>query len=537
MKRNAIRSKLLQMIIAFILIAALVGVYFTVLGASAVRTDEQLKAERATYAILNYEKMKELARIERESEISDLFHKDEEEDISKAVLSYNIKGLDEAEDYILVTGAGNGGYAIYAKDNLELLEFSPFCESPYKTVEKDKAYYGGPMSYYEKKNEVLKNIDTGEAVTVEEANEIAASLKDVQQAIKQERVAEKQTEAEEVSQIGKESLSTQHADTGATSDDTIDLVKRSVQVISQKLISDYKYFMLNPYHHNNNDPNHGTCVPVAMQLLLGYNNWSKDGRLITNNEYLEGRDIDNNGELNNPYSYDSISTTEKYFDLLHTILGEHLLGDLHIDADRAFGNYLKDYVEPDVSQHITHGYNYLTVHELVNEINADRPVMASIRTGVLEYHMIIVYGMQTIRMNGNNIEGYISHFGWQGNKYYAWVNKSFYNGYLYFRVNHSHTDEVLESDSHVVKCIDCNRIKYNNRHIYSEKYETFNINLHNAWCKCGEMTVLAHRKEYTPLNNIKHTITCTLCELNESENHFFKQDRPYCFLCDYVKGA
>lgn len=537
MKRNAIRSKLLQMIIAFILIAALVGGYFTVLGASAVRTDEQLKAERATYAILNYEKMKELARIERESEISDLFHKDEEEDISKAVLSYNIKGLNEAEDYILVTGAGNGGYAIYAKDNLELLEFSPFCESPYKTVEKDKAYYGGPMSYYEKKNEVLKNIDTGEEITVEKANEIAASLKDVEQAIKQERVAEKQTEAEEVSQIGKGNLNLQHADTGAASDDAIDLVKRSVQVVSQKLISDYKYFMLNPYHHNNNDPNHGTCVPVAMQLLLGYNNWSKDGRLITNNEYLMGRNIENNTNLNNPYSYDSISTTEKYFELLHTILGEHLLGDLHIDADRAFGNYLKDYVETDVSQYITHGYNYLTVHDLVNEINADRPVMASIRTGVLEYHMIIVYGMQTIRMNGNNIEGYISHFGWQGNKYYAWVNKSFYNGYLYFRVNHSHTDEVLEADSHVVKCTVCNRIKFNNQHIYNGKSEKISHRFHTTECKCGDKKSFLHENDYIAVNENIHSRVCVKCDYTINENHLFKQSRRNCYYCDYVKGA
>lgn len=340
MKRNAIRSKLLQMIIAFILIAALVGVYFTVLGASAVRTDEQLKAERATYVLLNYEKMKELARIEKESEISDLFHKDDEEDISKAVLSYNIKGLDEAEDYILVTGAGNGGYAVYAKDSLELLEFSPFCESPYKTVEKDKAYYGGPMSYYEKKNEVLKNIDTGEEITVEKANEIATSLKDVEQAIKQERAVEKQTEAEEVSQIGKESLNLQQA----TSDDVIK-EKDMTGIVSQKLISDYKYFTLNPYHHNNEVEE---CAGVALQLLLGYNNWSKDGRLITNNDYLMGRNIENNTNLNNPYSYDSISTTEAFFECIYSKIYNGVLNNTIFDIERGVTKYLSENTSSEV---------------------------------------------------------------------------------------------------------------------------------------------------------------------------------------------
>lgn len=529
MKRNAIRSKLLQMIIAFILIAALVGVYFTVLGASAVRTDEQLKAERATYVLLNYEKMKELARIERESEISDLFHKDEEEDISKAVLSYNIKGLDEAEDYILVTGAGNGGYAIYAKDNLELLEFSPFCGSPYKTVEKDKAYYGGPMSYYEKKNEVLKNIDTGEEITVEKANEIAASLKDVEQAIKQERVAEKQTEAEEVSQTK------QKATRRIIGHDEDDLVyeTHTYQVKNQKLITNYKYFKIGPEHHKNSD---GTCVLVAMQLLLGYNNWANDGRLITNPEYLKGREIENNPNLLVPFSKDRMSTTEKFFERLKEVTTPSIFGYTNTDAGAGFNKYLQEDVDEVVANNVSAGAGPLDNFSIKAEIDNDRPVMASIVTSD-GFHMTVAYGYQTLVIDDNDEFGYIIHYGHDKDKNYVWLKKNFFNGHTYFRVNHSHTDEVLESDSHVVKCAVCNRIKYNNQHIYNGKSEKISHRFHTTECKCGDKKSFLHENDYIAVNENIHSRVCVKCDYTINENHLFKQSRRNCYYCSYVKGV
>lgn len=537
MKKREAKKKIVSLVTTLALTVSMMGTYFVVLGGTVVKSKDLLNAEKATYAIFDYERKKLYEKSEEQEAMSGTFHVDELKEVSDRVSAYDIKGLDESEDYILVTATKGDGYAIYSKDNLELLEFSPYAISPYSGVDKDKAYYGGPMNYIEKTNGVLKNIDTGEIVTAEKANDLMISLKGVELNIKQERIDEKQKE-ELIFQTDESAASIQSATVG-------DIIEKDqmTNVSSQKLITDYRYFTLNPYHHNNNDPNHGTCMPVAMQLLMGYCNWSQDGRIIKEKSFLSGRDKSNNVTLDDPYSYDSISTTEAFFSRIHEFVGEHILGDLHIYAVSAFNKYLKEYVETSVAGQISYWYNYQDVNSLINHINQGRPVMASFRMGVANYHMIVVYGYQTIVIEGVDQQGYIGHFGWSSNKNYAWLNKAFFNGYVYFYSTHIHSDEMFNSDEHIVRCSECNRIKYNNQHMFGYRYEKIEYEQikdtdqfdHRIYCRCGEYLIRSHNLRYVQSDAQNHRAICSPCGYSAARSHFYKNGRQ-CFYCYYERA-
>jgi hypothetical protein len=86
--------------------------------------------------------------------------------IKKIEYLYN---YDDTSDYIYVTYK-DGGYAVYLKDSMDLMEYSDNGELPYEKV-KDKKYYGGPMAYLEK-NDIGQFVNkvTNETFSMSDAN-------------------------------------------------------------------------------------------------------------------------------------------------------------------------------------------------------------------------------------------------------------------------------------------------------------------------------------------------------------------------------
>lgn len=93
-----------------------------------------------------------------------------------------LPGLDQENDYILVNNT-LGGYAIFEREGMELIEYSDKTASPYGQ-ERDEIYYAGPANYYRKDKETIKHIYTGETVDKEQ---ILDKAKNIKEKIKEKR--------------------------------------------------------------------------------------------------------------------------------------------------------------------------------------------------------------------------------------------------------------------------------------------------------------------------------------------------------------
>ena len=153
-------------------------------------------------------------------------------------------GIDNSLDYVYVDFK-DGGYVIYDKHTMEMLEYSQTGDGPYDGVSGNK-YYDGPAKYYAKKEDdkflhLITNTDY---------EEDAAKSKSYDPEI----------------------------DSGSL----INAVPPGTT--SAGYISNAQYFVTNPTFGRNV---HGTCGSVATQLLLEYNNYYIDRRIIAP-EYLNG---------------------------------------------------------------------------------------------------------------------------------------------------------------------------------------------------------------------------------------------------------
>jgi hypothetical protein len=72
--------------------------------------------------------------------------------------------LDESPDFIYVDFT-NSGYAVFAAESFELLEYAAQGSLPYQNT-RARRYYGGPTNYFNKENEKFVNTVTKESVHV-----------------------------------------------------------------------------------------------------------------------------------------------------------------------------------------------------------------------------------------------------------------------------------------------------------------------------------------------------------------------------------
>lgn len=87
-----------------------------------------------------------------------------------------LQGLDEENDYIIVNSSV-GGYAIFEREGMELIEYSDTNASPYGQ-ESEEIYYAGPTNYYQKENETFKHLYTGEKFEKTQMHEVAKAVKE-----------------------------------------------------------------------------------------------------------------------------------------------------------------------------------------------------------------------------------------------------------------------------------------------------------------------------------------------------------------------
>ena len=77
--------------------------------------------------------------------------------------------FDDSADYIYVEFT-DGGYVVYLRDNLSVLEYSPVGNLPFSDIDEVK-YYNGPKNYYEKVQDKFIDKLTGKekAISILEA--------------------------------------------------------------------------------------------------------------------------------------------------------------------------------------------------------------------------------------------------------------------------------------------------------------------------------------------------------------------------------
>ena len=330
----------------------------------------------------------------------------------------------------------------------------------------------------------------------------------------------------------------------------------------RKLIPDCNYFMKGPYHHYNNDD---TCTTVATQILLGYNNWSKDGRLITNPQFLYGRSIVakpntnpveyytgchpniDNVDFSYPYNYAAMSTSEYFFEELVSKIDPGRDGASLDEAFDGIGWYLSNYASASFS----YGYYYnvpILFPEYAQkklrdvEIKEGRPAIAGIyhskpNLAPDETHAVVVYGYQKFNVGETWIEGFIAHFGWKrpGSEHmYKWFNSSWVYGYLYMKTSHQHTDLVDPNIPYVSECSVCHRRVCNlalHPHVYDYCKKPYNLSAHWAYCSCMERIQEPHTFDKIGIPNwliqvgeLFHKAKCACGEETEQQPHNFDRN-------------
>ena len=382
-----------------------------------------------------------------------------------------ICNLDGSQDYIYITLQG-GGYAILSRITLELLEYSPQGSAPYQGAS-GQGYYAGPGNYLEK---------------------TATGYKDI---ISKQEFALSESEALELSQSTRaklESHTTYRSSISANENDLSSALNNVINSESDKIqsgvtrdgapaygseapiqatlangtfIPNYLYFIVNPTHGDNteNSPvgnnNTGVCGPVAAQILLGYNNYYNDRRIIPDrylNGYNDATNTVTETEENPNHCTDPMSMTSDtlgtrseptgsnsfFYKVIAKIMSPNQINSSLSEVQNGIKALLNERISTSdyqVTYQKSTGTNAISSIPIQQEINEGRPVIISI-AGTLTTigHFVVGYGYQnhTYANGVGTYSGYVVHYGWSG-KNRIWINSSWCNGYIALKTNHVHT--------------------------------------------------------------------------------------------------
>lgn len=384
-------------------------------------------------------------------------------DINSCSVLYN---LDDSADYIIVE-FDNFGYIIYSKYTLEMLEYNLQGESPYRNSEA-KNYYAGPENYFYKdsKNSFI-NFITGEQLnfTQDEITLISNCIKD--------NVINKQVSKYDLNfanYSGKEELKPEQSEPLVPEIDDDKFIVASEE--KGKWIANYKYFTVRPTigenkeGHTYGDGNWGTCGPIAAQLLLSYNNYYNNRKII-DDKFLNGYDDVTNSVVDReknpnyctkPMTLDQYTTGTRsessgansfYCEMISRIMEPNTHGSSHAEVKSGLESYLRTRLSTSefaVSQFYKSGilgiYSPVNSVLITSEIDEGRPIIisTSAKLGATN-HFVVGYGYQnyTYPDGSGTYLGYVTHYGWQKDKSECvWVNSSWCSGYVSLKVNHLH---------------------------------------------------------------------------------------------------
>ena len=268
--------------------------------------------------------------------------------LGKTVLSMtDMKNVD-GNDVFLYINFSEGGYAVFLKDTFEMLEYSP---SGQKELSKNTdTYYVGPNCYCIKKGAYFYDINESRVISVDADR----NSEFITKSFSHERTLspsfysgrwESPTSQTRMTEIRNNTPPYNNAN------------RIFADYSSGKFIDNYYYFANLPYHGENK---HGTCGSVAAQLLLSYNNYFNDRRIIIDNatyDYLFG-DATTDSEENPNTCSDPVGLG----------FGEDtscLLG-----STDAYYNYIIGEIEPDAlsCHHDTEGTNCIHVGSSYSQV-------------------------------------------------------------------------------------------------------------------------------------------------------------------------
>lgn len=379
--------------------------------------------------------------------------------------------FDDNADYIYVEFV-NDGYAIFSSITMELMEYSLHGKLPYSYLS-DKEYYAGPLNYYEKVNSKFVNLGTGEQVDLStiEAISFSSHMREYAQSKTTYRsnfdveYNNEELEKNINTYLGIQIGSTNYKSSSPEVDEDNLIIPEE---LTGTLISNYKYFIINPIHGENAlgpyaNNNTGTCGPVASQLLLSYNNYFNDRRIIEN-KFLHGYNISTNTitvpNQNPNYCDDPMSMTTRttgtksgdtgefsyYVKVIESMMEPNSRGCSLEDAKTGITSLLNERIP--TSGYSIHseendglsGWFPINSSPIKNEINEGRPVLISTGENLgATNHVAICYGYQnyTYPNNAGTYEGYIVHNG-HAEDTQVWINSMWCKGYLSLKINHTH---------------------------------------------------------------------------------------------------
>ena len=388
--------------------------------------------------------------------------------------------LDNSADYLYVTLNG-GGYAIFNRYTLEMLEYSLFGELPYDCDSSIK-YYAGPTNYLHKDGCWFEDIITGQKVNITSqdavlfAQQMRAFLLngDGDQTVKTTYFTSSPEDLDEY-EFGDPKIDSQN------------LIKPTN--MNGTYIENAQYFMSDPKHGRNvqgetyGNNNTGTCGPVAAQLLLSYNNYYNDRRIIED-RFLYGYDDTTgrvtNFERNPNYCEDPMSMTSytlgsrsentganSFYSFLVTSIMEpnsegsslhDVVGGIKGILNNTIGknSYIMYYDE----NHNIIGHKPIPSRIIKNEINAGRPLILTTSSKLGGgNHMVVAYGYQDYTYpDDGTYSGYIVHYEWEGD-YCVWINSSWCDGYIMLDLKHAHTYTYKGGKYNEEECI-CGHRRY-----------------------------------------------------------------------------
>lgn len=361
--------------------------------------------------------------------------------------------LDEIEDFIYVEFE-NGGYAVFFKETMELLECSMQGIINYPNTASSK-YYVGPNNYFFKSDNKYINVQTNEIIDFD--------IESVETYLQEFRL-KMLSKANNLS----ESLNFEfHISNSKLLIETNDIQVRSVpgydegniiRLNTGTYIANYDYFANNPKHgHNTNK----TCGAVAAQLLLSYHNYYSDRRIIANN-YL-------NGGINEPEKNPNLCTDPMTMNSF--TLGTRGYDEDGLDDENSYFYYVCQSIPPKATtsqvksginsilsnrnNEITGSINYSLIdgfgngllcipvdsNDIIEEINDGRPVII-----LMQYsfggtdHYSVGYGYESYTYPGttDSYLGYIVNMGWNSHYNNVWINSSWCYSYISLHVSHTH---------------------------------------------------------------------------------------------------
>ena len=380
--------------------------------------------------------------------------------------------LDESPDFIYVDFT-NSGYAVFAADSLEVLEFAAQGSLPYQNT-RGRRYYNGPKGYYTKRNEQFVNEVTNESFVIS-ASEARASSQAIRQTFS---ISKRELELEREENNGELIVrAAALSEKNKSPKEGTGFIK-GTDVFYEISIDNSDYFKTDPTHGENE---HGTCGSVAAQLLLSYNNYYNDRRIISPH-YLNGgwhnatgnNNINDYDNYNFPFQdpnacgnpmYMTSQTTGSnntfYNDLINAIEPD-LNGSLNTDVIKG----IKKILNVKNVSYSTNSYN-INEANVRAQINAQRPVIIEMRKslGADGNHYVVGYGYGDYKYPvghpnaGLECSGYIVHYGWSSNRNNVWINTEWCRSYITMQINHTHTyvstGTVLKGQEMILRCTTC----------------------------------------------------------------------------------